>query len=62
MNRDVLSADLQQWGARLDAIWAGEPADLFDLALSDTVQRNPSMSKVPFQDMIKGMVMDVPGE
>ena len=38
MNQDVLSKDLQEWGARLDGIWRGEPHDLFDLAMVDTLK------------------------
>lgn len=62
LNREVLRHDLSEWSARLDATWAGQPADLFDLALADTVRQYPTLSKAPFQDMIKGMVMDVPGD
>ena len=38
LNRDVLSKDLQEWGARLDGIWRNEPRDLFDLAMVDTLK------------------------
>ena len=62
LDREVLRSDLAEWGARLDAVWAGKPVDLFDLALADTHRVYPSMSIVPFKDMIAGMIMDVPGE
>jgi phytoene synthase len=35
--------------------------DLFDLAMVDTLRAYPRLSIEPFRDMIKGMVMDVPG-
>ena len=41
LNRDVLSKDLQEWGARLDGIWRGEPRDLFDLAMVDPLTVTP---------------------
>jgi len=61
MNRAVQEADLNEWDARLHAIWEQKPVDLFDLAMSDTVRAYPSLDIVPFEDMIAGMVMDVPG-
>ena len=44
------------WEQRLTAIWQGQPLDLFDLALADTVRAYPGLSRQPFQDMILGMV------
>lgn len=61
LNKEVLSRDLKEWNQRLDRIWAGEPTDLFDLALADTVKVYPDMPIQPFRDMIEGMIMDVPG-
>ena len=61
LNRETLMNDLREWEKRLDRIWAGEPLDLFDLAMADTVKAYPTLSIEPFQDMIKGMIMDVPG-
>jgi phytoene synthase len=60
-DKDTLTQDLALWENRLDAIFAGQPMDLFDLAMVDTVRAYPDMSIVPFRDMIAGMVMDVPG-
>ncbi|KAJ1425861.1 isoprenoid synthase domain-containing protein [Ochromonadaceae sp. CCMP2298] len=61
LNREVLQSDLQDWGVRLDEIWSGKPRDLFDLAMADTVRAFPSLPIQPFQDMIAGMIMDIPG-
>ena len=61
LDRDSLSKDLTQWEQRLTDIWKGEPVDLFDLALADTVKTYPTLSSKPFKDMILGMIMDVPG-
>mmetsp|Transcript_8351 Transcript_8351/g.12736 ORF Transcript_8351/g.12736 Transcript_8351/m.12736 type:complete len:410 (-) Transcript_8351:322-1551(-) len=61
MGSDRLVPELEDWERRLDAIWNGEPADNLDLALWDTKQRYPDMDIEPFRDMIKGMLMDVPG-
>jgi phytoene synthase len=56
-----LDEELIEWEARLNEVFAGRPRDVIDAALTDTVVRFPTLSIVPFQDMIKGMVMDVPG-
>jgi len=56
-----LAEELIEWEARLNEAFAGRPKDVIDAALTDTVVRFPTLSIVPFQDMIKGMVMDVPG-
>lgn len=61
MNKAVLENDLKVWRQRLSGIWSGTPADLFDLAMVDTVKSYPSLDMKPFEDMIDGMVMDVPG-
>lgn len=61
LNRDTLTADLDNWTSRLDEVWEGKPVDLFDLAMADTVKAYPDMSIEPYRDMIKGMIMDVPG-
>ena len=60
-NIEILAGDLKEWEYRLDRIWANEPVDIFELAMADTVQKYPGLSIVPYQDMIKGMIMDVPG-
>lgn len=61
LNQDVLKEDLNAWTERLDKVWRGEPEDLFDLAMSDTVNTYPDLPIQPFRDMIEGMIMDVPG-
>jgi len=54
-----LRSELSQWGARLKDVWRGRPHDLIDLALVDTLRKYPELSIEPFEDMIKGMVMDL---
>ena len=58
---NTMDADLEQWNRRLDDIWAGKPWDALDATLCDVRARYPSMSIEPYKDMVKGMVMDVPG-
>ncbi len=58
---NTMDADLDQWNRRLDDIWAGKPWDALDATLCDVRARYPTMSIEPYKDMIKGMVMDVPG-
>jgi len=40
-------------------VWSGRAHDLIDLALVDTIQKYHDLSVKPFEDMIKGMVMDL---
>jgi len=54
-----LRKELEQWQQRLHDIWRGRAWDLLDLALVDSVQRYPGLTTEPFEDMIKGMVMDL---
>mmetsp|Transcript_26811 Transcript_26811/g.62619 ORF Transcript_26811/g.62619 Transcript_26811/m.62619 type:complete len:292 (-) Transcript_26811:62-937(-) len=55
-----LRDELSQWQARLTDIFEhGRAWDSLDLALVDTVKNYPALSARPFQDMIKGMVMDL---
>jgi len=54
-----LRSELADWGARLKDIWQGRAHDLIDLALVDTVKNYPTLMIEPFEDMIKGMVMDL---
>lgn len=61
MNIETLKGDLEDWEVRLDRIWDNDPKDLFDMAMSDTVQKYPTLSIQPYRDMIAGMIMDVPG-
>ena len=58
---ETLEADLESWTERTERIWSNKPIDLFDYAMADTVQNYPSLSIQPYKDMIKGMIMDVPG-
>jgi len=54
-----LRSELKDWRFRLGEVFAGRAYDDIDLALVDTVQRYPDLSIQPFEDMIKGMVMDL---
>ena len=54
-----LRVELAEWRARLRDIWRGRAHDSIDLALVDTVKKYPTLSITPFEDMIKGMVMDL---
>ena len=54
-----LRTELSDWGERLEAVWRGTAHDLIDLALVDTIQKYPDLDIEPFEDMIKGMVMDL---
>jgi phytoene synthase len=60
-DEDMLS-DLSSWEIRLENLWKfGAVEDVFDLCLLDVRIKYPSLSIVPFVDMIRGMLMDVPG-
>ena len=54
-----LRDELDQWQARLEDLWRHRAHDLIDLALVDTIRNYPEMAIEPFEDMIKGMVMDL---
>jgi len=54
-----LRRELSEWGTRTRDVWNGRAHDLLDLALVDTVQKYPELTIEPFEDMIKGMVMDL---
>ena len=49
---------LDRWEDRLEAIWRGQPYDVLDAALADTVRRFPVHIQ-PFRDMIGGMRIDL---
>jgi 15-cis-phytoene synthase len=49
---------LNEWESRLEAIFAGEPTDNFDVALVDTLN-NFSLDIQPFRDMVAGQRMDL---
>jgi len=54
-----LRSELAEWKRRTSDIWRGVSHDLIDLALVDTVKNYPELTIQPFDDMIKGMVMDL---
>lgn len=54
-----LRQELAEWSERTENIWKGIAYDQFDLALVDTVQKYPELTIKPFEEMIKGMVMDL---
>ena len=58
-NMRSLRSELEDWQERLHEVWHGNAYDMIDLALVDTVQKYPDLSITPFEDMIKGMVMDL---
>jgi len=54
--------DLGIWEMRLEKLWKyGEVEDVFDLCLLDVLVKYPTLPITPFVDMIRGMLMDVPG-
>ena len=54
-----LRDELADWTERLRLIWQGIAYDSIDLALVDTVRNYPGLTVQPFEDMVKGMVMDL---
>jgi len=61
-NNKAMLQDLSKWEYRLERLWEyGEVADVLDLPLLDTRMKYPTMSIQPFLDMIRGMLMDIPG-
>jgi len=53
--------DLSSWEIRLENLWEdGAVEDVFDLCLLDVRIRYPNLPIVPFIDMVRGMLMDVP--
>lgn len=54
--------DLGSWEMRLESLWKhGEVEDVYDLCLLDVLVKYPNLPISPFTDMIRGMLMDVPG-
>nr|ABN04109.1 phytoene synthase 3 [Gentiana lutea] len=49
---------LDRWEARLEDVFKGQPFDMLDAALSDTITKYP-VDIQPFRDMIEGMRMDL---
>jgi len=59
-DEDMLT-DLSSWEIRLENLWNhGDVEDVFDLCLLDVRIRYPNLKMVPFMDMVRGMLMDVP--
>ena len=61
-SNDEMLRDLSLWELRLENLWAhGEVVDVYDLTLLQVLAKYPTLDKTPFMDMIRGMLMDVPG-
>lgn len=59
---DEMLSDLGVWEMRLENLWKyGEVEDVFDLCLLDVLVKYPTLPITPFVDMVRGMLMDVPG-
>ena len=55
-------SDLSEWEIRLERLFdRGEVVDALDLPLLDCKVKYPSLPITPFSDMIRGMLMDIPG-
>jgi 15-cis-phytoene synthase len=55
---NTTNATLDEWGDRLDGLFAGKPQDDFDVALVDTLERY-NLDIQPFREMIEGQRMDL---
>mmetsp|Transcript_99099 Transcript_99099/g.181781 ORF Transcript_99099/g.181781 Transcript_99099/m.181781 type:complete len:491 (+) Transcript_99099:74-1546(+) len=55
---EKMLAGLNEWRSRLPKVFDGVAYDKLDLAILDTKKRYPTLSIEPFNDMIKGMMMD----
>lgn len=61
-NDEEMLLDLSRWELRLENLWKyGEVVDVYDLCLLDVRINYPNLDIQPFLDMIRGMLMDVPG-
>jgi len=61
-SNDDMLLDLSAWEVRLEELWDyGAVQDVYDLCLLDVRIRYPTMDITPFRDMVRGMLMDVPG-
>lgn len=61
-NDDEMLADLSSWEMSLENLWKhGDVLDVYDLCLLDCRVEYPTLDITPFMDMIRGMLMDVPG-
>eukprot|EP00569_Conticribra_weissflogii_P007666 CAMPEP_0171333006 /NCGR_PEP_ID=MMETSP0878-20121228/3743_1 /TAXON_ID=67004 /ORGANISM="Thalassiosira weissflogii, Strain CCMP1336" /LENGTH=495 /DNA_ID=CAMNT_0011833885 /DNA_START=644 /DNA_END=2131 /DNA_ORIENTATION=- len=60
-NAEMLT-DLSEWEIRLERLFdRGEVVDVLDLPLLDCKVKYPKLPITPFSDMIRGMLMDIPG-
>lgn len=61
-NNAAMLQDLAAWELRLENLWKyGEVVDVLDLPLLDVRVNYPLLTIEPFVDMIRGMLMDIPG-
>jgi phytoene synthase len=59
---DEMLTDLSAWEMRLENLFDhGDVVDALDLPLLDCKIRFPKLPITPFSDMIRGMLMDIPG-
>lgn len=57
--KEAMERDLEVWRARLKRLFNDRQAtDSLDFVLLDTLEKYPTLSIEPFEDMIKGMAMD----
>jgi 15-cis-phytoene synthase len=62
VHKDDMLTDLSAWEMRLERLWEfGEVKDVYDLCLLDVRVSYPLAEIQPYLDMIRGMLMDVPG-
>ncbi|KAL9190346.1 hypothetical protein ACHAXT_007557 [Thalassiosira profunda] len=60
-NAEMLT-DLSEWEIRLERLFdRGDVVDVLDLPLLDCKIKYPTLPITPFSDMIRGMLMDIPG-
>lgn len=60
-NAEMLT-DLSEWEIRLERLFdRGDVVDVLDLPLLDCKVKYPNLPIAPFSDMIRGMLMDIPG-
>jgi phytoene synthase len=60
-NEEMLT-DLSEWEIRLERLFErGQVLDVLDLPLLDCKVKYPKLPITPFSDMIRGMLMDIPG-
>jgi phytoene synthase len=54
--------DLSEWEIRTENLFTnGQVVDVLDLPLLDCIIKYPALKVEPFSDMIRGMLMDIPG-